>query len=152
MRGGCPMLWGAAGGEREDRGARTQQHNGQTNKQTSKTASARTHTHARHTRSYVDVFDGAPDVCAHGALHAVDQALQPRLDVAARLDRPLKRHALALRARHAEHAAAVGGVKRDVGERVEEARLEVRHDARRVAAERQDLEQRRVGHKVEAAR
>lgn len=41
-------------------------------------------------------------------------------------------------------------VKGDVGQRVEEAGLEVGHHRGRLGAQRQDLQQRGVGHKVEA--
>lgn len=41
-------------------------------------------------------------------------------------------------------------VKRDIGEGVKEATLEVGHHRGRVAAQGQDLQQRGVGHKVEA--
>jgi hypothetical protein len=41
-------------------------------------------------------------------LHAVDEPLQPRLDVAARVDGRVELDLLALRAKHLEHARLVG--------------------------------------------
>ncbi len=52
--------------------------------------------------------------------------------------------------KHLQHARLVDLVKRDVGERVKQARLEVRHHRRRVGAQRQDLQQGGVRNEVEA--
>eukprot|EP00959_Pyramimonas_sp_CCMP1952_P135662 2838187-Pyramimonas_sp.AAC.2 len=100
------------------------------------------------------------DHALHALLHAVHELLQPHLDVALRehgavLRVPVLVHAdeldaLALLREHLQHLGLVHLVEGDAGERVEQARLEVRLHRLRVRPEGEDLEQSRVRDEIEA--
>ena len=97
-------------------------------------------------------------------LHAVDERLEPRLDVSGgdhRLllqvavaalagDEGLERNLLVLLREHLEHLVLVLLVELDRGDRVEETGLEVRADGRGIRPERQNLQQSRVRDEIEA--
>ena len=102
---------------------------------------------------------GHLDDGAHRQLHAVDETLEPHLDVSRGnhrigLEEPThlfhELDALALLREHLQHLRLVHLVEGDLGEGVEETGLEVRRDRLRVRSERQNLQQRRVGDEVEA--
>lgn len=82
----------------------------------------------------------------------MEHALEPDLGVAPRLHRLGKGHHLALGALHGQHQTRVLGVRDQVVQPVKQPGLEVRDHGRRVGAQRQDLQQRRVGDKVESCK
>ena len=97
-----------------------------------------------------DVADGPLDDLLDSVLHSIDQALQPDLDVAFGVHGVLKLNPLILLREHLSHAGFINLVESDIGERVEQAGLEVWDDTGGVRAQGQDLKQGRVGHEVEA--
>ena len=102
---------------------------------------------------------GHLDDAANRALHAVDERLEPHLDVPLRDDRPRfedavdvfdEFHALALLRKHLQHLRLVHLVERHLGQGVEQTGLEVRRHRLRVRTQGQNLQQRRVGDEVKA--
>ena len=91
-------------------------------------------------RHLLAVGRGGAHLRVHGALHRLEQLVQPLLDVAHRVHGLLELYALALRREERDDPARIGRVELDAHHRVED-RLQVRLHRLRVAALREHFQQ-----------